>query len=273
MAWQNGYYYRKRRRGDTVISEYIGAGVIAELIAQYDELERQKRQEEREAFTRLMTEQNALDSEIDDLGAVVRDLVAWALIVAGYRTHRRQWRKDKSMEAIQVQTPAELDITAAELNKLMAAVDSGKPTKAQRATLAAYYERFPALAKMQGDATTVVTNRLIKSLYGKPNGAGAMAANACINDVKHELGYDDAPMLEQLLIEHIVVCWLRLQSVEWCNLNHTEGAHSTSDGAYWDKRLSAAQRRYLRACETLARVRRLNVKIQVNMANQQIVNG
>lgn len=106
----------------------------------------------------------------------------------------------------------------------MATVDTGKPTKEQRATLAACDERFSALAKMQGDATTVVTNRLIKSLHGKPDGARAMAANVCIDNVSKELGYDDAPVLEQLLIEHIVVC-------------------------------------------------RLNVKIQVNVANQQIING
>jgi hypothetical protein len=38
---------------------------------------------------------------------------------------------------------------------------------------------------------------------------------------------------------------------------------------YWDRHLAAAQRRYLRACETLARTRRLlQPTLQVNIAAQ-----
>jgi hypothetical protein len=39
-------------------------------------------------------------------------------------------------------------------------------------------------------------------------------------------------------------------------------------GAYWDKRLSMAQKRFMRACESLARVRRLSrrIPLQVNIA-------
>jgi len=37
----------------------------------------------------------------------------------------------------------------------------------------------------------------------------------------------------------------------------TVGQHDRASGTYWDKRLSAAQRRYLRAVETLERVRKL----------------
>jgi hypothetical protein len=37
--------------------------------------------------------------------------------------------------------------------------------------------------------------------------------------------------------------------------------------AFWDKRLSAGQRRYLRACETLARVRKITrATMQINIA-------
>jgi hypothetical protein len=38
-------------------------------------------------------------------------------------------------------------------------------------------------------------------------------------------------------------------------------------GQYWEKRLSAAQRRYLRACTTLARIRKMRLPaMQVNIA-------
>jgi len=42
-------------------------------------------------------------------------------------------------------------------------------------------------------------------------------------------------------------------------------------GHFWDRRLSAAQRRHLRACETLARIRRMGIAaLQVNIARQQV---
>ena len=38
---------------------------------------------------------------------------------------------------------------------------------------------------------------------------------------------------------------------------------------YWEKRLSASQRRYLRACETLARVRKITrTTMQINIAEE-----
>ena len=99
MAWLtkcNGqYYYRSRRRGDTVTTEYIGAGPVAELIAQLDELDRQKRQAEREAVKQSMAEQDAIDAEIDSLGAELGAVVDAVLLVNGYRQHKRQWRKKR----------------------------------------------------------------------------------------------------------------------------------------------------------------------------------
>lgn len=270
MAWKNGYYYRNRREGDQVVSEYVGSGYAAELLAQLDEKERIKAKAKRELFRRQVTADRAQQNEIDATGKAAGDMVTALMLIAGYHRHKRQWRKDRDVEAIQVMAPADLDITAEHLNALITAVDGGKPTKAQRAELARYFEQLPGLAKLQGDAMAHITARLVKSLHGR---AGGMAAGVHLANLKKELGYDEAPMIEQMLIEHILVCWARLQLVEWRNLNHTEGEHNMREGAYWEKALNAAQRRYLRACETLARVRRLNVKIQVNVANQQIVTG
>ena len=45
---------------------------------------------------------------------------------------------------------------------------------------------------------------------------------------------------------------------------------------HWEKRLNAAQRRFLRACESLARIRKMKLPpMQINIAQQQVnqVNG
>jgi len=76
-------------------------------------------------------------------------------------------------------------------------------------------------------------------------------------DLRQRLGYDEASEMEKLLITHVALCWLRLGFLE-VSYTRVQG-HSTSIPLcmFWEKRLTLAQRRYTRACETLEQVRRL----------------
>jgi hypothetical protein len=85
-----------------------------------------------------------------------------------------------------------------------------------------------------------------------------------------ELGYTEALPMERLLIEHIGACWVELQVIEHSFLVHlSEGGSSL---VWHDKRLTSAQNRYLKAIETLARVRRLArvTPLQLNIGGQQV---
>jgi hypothetical protein len=87
--------------------------------------------------------------------------------------------------------------------------------------------------------------------------------------MKKDLGYDDAPMLEQLLIQQAALCWLKLNLVELSYSGTMKQSITLTLGMYWEKRLSAAQRRFTLACETLARVRKLSRNVpalQLNIA-------
>ncbi len=76
----------------------------------------------------------------------------------------------------------------------------------------------------------------------------------------------------------VVLYWLRLQFFEQTytrNYNTGDGV-SFAKAAYLEKRLSATQRRYLRAVESLSRVQGLLARagVQINVAQQQlVVNG
>jgi len=90
--------------------------------------------------------------------------------------------------------------------------------------------------------------------------------------LKKELGSDDASSLEKLLIQHAALCWLKLNLVELQYSNAMKQSITLTLGAYWEKRLSAAQRRFTRACETLTRVRRLSrhtPALQFNIATSR----
>jgi hypothetical protein len=97
MGWEKRgnqlYYYRKRREGDTVVSEYVGRGELAELYATLDELERERREAEREAWRQRRAEIQAGVQILDEVEDAVRTLTRACLLAAGYHTHKGQWRQ------------------------------------------------------------------------------------------------------------------------------------------------------------------------------------
>jgi hypothetical protein len=104
MSWETRgvygpYYTRSRRVDGRVVREYVGAGPLADIIAQADEAERAARRLER----RREREQMEQDRELDDLfgaySAGVDELLRSALEAAGYHQHKRgEWRRARGQE-------------------------------------------------------------------------------------------------------------------------------------------------------------------------------
>ncbi|OIO36537.1 MAG: hypothetical protein AUJ74_02320 [Candidatus Omnitrophica bacterium CG1_02_44_16] len=87
--------------------------------------------------------------------------------------------------------------------------------------------------------------------------------------LKERLGYISSNQIEKLIINQIIFCWVGVNYVE----RHvfamlTERGLQLSTLEYWQGTLTRYQNRYLRAIETLARVRKLNkgIAFQVNIA-------
>jgi len=99
MGWENRKgqrdYYRKRREGDCVVSEYVGRGLVAEMAADIDKRARSRAQREREDWQQEIEGMRASDAEIDQACALIDSLVQGTLLAHGFHTHRRQWRKKR----------------------------------------------------------------------------------------------------------------------------------------------------------------------------------
>jgi hypothetical protein len=80
----------------------------------------------------------------------------------------------------------------------------------------------------------------------------------------------NASPLERLLIEQVSLCWLHLYTleIEYTNVMHEPIPLASAE--HWERRLSAAQRRYLAACDALARVRRLATPAEGSAAALQV---
>ena len=97
MSWEdrNGrrYYYKKRREGRRVVSEYYGSGEFAALLADLDYLDREEEREERRAERRELAKCLDFDHEINQVLDICSDLVGAALLLAGFHPHKGQWRR------------------------------------------------------------------------------------------------------------------------------------------------------------------------------------
>jgi hypothetical protein len=97
MGWDKGRYYtRSKKVNGQVVREYVGRGDLAELVAQQDDLDRQRREAEAAACRAERAELAALDARLHELDALTELVARAALLVAGYRQHKRgEWRKQR----------------------------------------------------------------------------------------------------------------------------------------------------------------------------------
>jgi hypothetical protein len=157
-----------------------------------------------------------------------------------------------------------------ELQALLKKVEKDKPKAADRLALALYLGDHPNVWRYVGDLMEQATLSLIRKMPS--NAVTQEALTAASDHLPQELALPGDGALEQLLIQHVVLCWLRLAHVEYQYTGVTvTGENTITRVEHWDKRLNVAQRRYLRAIESLARVRKLRVPaVQVNIGAQQV---
>ena len=108
----------------------------------------------------------------------------------------------------------------------------------------------------------------LNNLVGNRNQGTRQCWELRLQTLRADLGYESASALERLLIQHVTLCWLNLNMVECRHSNVMHQSITLPLGIFWEKRLAAAQRRFTRACESLARVRQLSSRmpLQVNIA-------
>jgi hypothetical protein len=151
-----------------------------------------------------------------------------------------------------------------------------KPDKEDLSELKRRLDENPALWRAVFDLVEVLQRNFIERLTMQKPARIAIEAN--ILEIKQNMGYSYSSMLEKLLIENIIETWLRFQWTGY-QLSAFMGKDNVRflELEFWEKRLSLSQNRYLKACETLAKVRRLmsiRPLVQVNIArdNGQQVN-
>lgn len=155
-----------------------------------------------------------------------------------------------------------------QLYALVEAANKQKPKPADVMALRRLLEEHPEVWR----AVDLAHNAALGVIGEETPSKGTQALiEANYKGIRCELDYERANALERMLIDHVALCWLRLQCVEQRYTNTTSQRIGIPQADYWERRLSAAQQRYLRAVEILARIRRLRLPtMQVNIADKQV---
>lgn len=285
MGWEErggrSYYYRKERDGERVVSRYVGTGYGARLIAESERALRREAKERRRAWERQRRSLERPLEAVRRAEEAVRLLRDAALIAAGYHTHKGQWRRTRTeahMASIttkadgQTRTidgfPDDMDLNA--ISDLFDRANKEKPKPADVQAFREALSKYPQLWRVAGDMVETAKDALLKATAATP--AMQESVRQGMTELARSLGYDEAPVLERLLIDQVVMTWLHVYKVQYSYHRITSGSHNMDQGRYWEARLSAAQRRHVRAVEALARVRKLGSSrpLQINIAQQQV---
>lgn len=161
---------------------------------------------------------------------------------------------------------------AAMLVAVIKKTDKAKPTKEDRDELNRVLREHPAVWRIAGDVMQMTGDKLIQDIGKDSTYAITQSLKTGRTQLEKDLARPNDGELERLLIQQVILAWLKLAYTEYHHEHYLTNGNTTINVAdFWERRLSAAQRRYLRACETLARVRRLNLPaMQVNIGGQQV---
>jgi len=145
-----------------------------------------------------------------------------------------------------------------------------KPAKEDLQEIRNFLINRPQLCKAVFGLVEAVQGEIIKNMMGD-QALTQIAIEEYVLSVREEMGYNDAPIMEKLIIENIIISWLRVYFCESQLSFRMSGQVSMSVLEFWERRLTVSQRRYLAACESLAKIRKMKIPaVQLNIGEKQI---
>lgn len=93
---------------------------------------------------------------------------------------------------------------------------------------------------------SVTTSELVKEMFKRQ-----------IESKRKDLNYASETVVVKMLIDQVILCHIRLNTFEAFHAEQIKTGSSVAVGLYYDKLLSSYQKRLQKACEALAKVKRL----------------
>ncbi len=171
-------------------------------------------------------------------------------------------------------TPAHLEAPDSKVRRMIDAMYKADPPKEVREAFRNLLQEQPDLALLFGSLPSMARGQSLERFSSFP--AMEESIRFQLKQLRADLAGAYASPLEVLLVDAVVLCYQDYFSFALlCNTKSKK--ETTLDGmAQWERVLASKEVRYLRAVETLARVRRLlNLpapQLNINMLGGQQVN-
>jgi hypothetical protein len=146
--------------------------------------------------------------------------------------------------------------------EIVTRTNTDNPAKKDVEALEKILDENPYYIESVGNRYQLVFDRIF---YNRMEGSSVLIKETTkryIKNMKTELGYGNSTFVEKMLIDEIALRWFRLTNIEHLHHQNTCGNHTSEHGNYWDRRLTQAQNRYLKAINTLAKVRKMIAQTQ-----------
>ena len=154
--------------------------------------------------------------------------------------------------------------------EILQRTNKNNPSKKDVRKLRKTLKDNPGLWRKYGDLARLTQNQIVDSIPA--NSAIIESIWRAAPEMRTQMNYDEAPLIEQLLIEQVILTWLHFHKTHYTYQLITDESCTLPRADFWERSVNSAQRRYLRAIETLVRVRKLNgrANVQINIAQQQL---
>ncbi len=94
------YFYRKRRDGNRVVSEYCGAGELANCFYILDQQKQEEawleKENKRQSFEAEKQSQDEIDQLVESFCGEAEAFEDALFLINGYHKHSRQWRRKRN---------------------------------------------------------------------------------------------------------------------------------------------------------------------------------
>lgn len=154
------------------------------------------------------------------------------------------------------------------VNALLQLTDAENPKPADVQALQTLIAGHPEVWQQLGDLAFHAQEGILRLASNQLLVQAAIRKSA--EELRHSLTLSSDTPVERLMVAHCVTSFLLHSAVERRYAEAHKFGMSPEDSLYWEKRLNAAQHRFLRAVETLTRLRRMSAPLmQVNIGKRQ----
>jgi len=153
---------------------------------------------------------------------------------------------------------------AIKFSKLMPKINIENPHENDIKAAKDILENNPNLYKRVPGIWAIILDNVVDKYY--QGNSNKLLVKAEMRGIKNELGYQSSSGLERLVIDEIVLARFYLLTVENAVFQMKKFDMETNN--IWDNKLDKAQKRYLKAVGTLAKVRKISnsFNFQLNIA-------